>query len=145
MFNLLIRERPKIVKPLPQIFTKMKQKLEVLNLIQDVDSALSGIYKMENSYLRSRFSVMVITELGDILVNMNLRPESIGVDEDQLEVLLDYSYQLGQYCITKFRKATAANDVAEFYKVRDSLCSVGEIRFGQALDERVQTLKNTKS
>ena len=145
MFNLLIRERPKIVKPLPQIFTKMKQKLEVLNLIQDVDSALSGIYKMENSYLRSRFSVMVITELGDILVNMNLRPESIGVDEDQLEVLLDYSYQLGQYCITKFRKATAANDVAKFHVVKESLSSVGEIRFGQALDERVQTLKNTKS
>lgn len=123
----------------------MKQKLEVLRLIQDVDSALSGIYKMQDSYLCSRFSDMVITELGDILADEGLRPESIGVDEDQLAVLLDYSYQLGQYCITKFRNAKAANDVAEFHKVRESICSVGEISFGKALDQKVQTRKNAKS
>ena len=123
----------------------MKQKLDVLSLIQDVDSALSGIYKMENSYLRSRFSDLVITELGDILADMDLRPESIGVVEDQLEVILDYSYQLGQYCITKFRNAAAANDVAKFHIVSKSLCSVGEISFGKALDQKVQTRKNAES
>ncbi len=123
----------------------MKQKIEVLNLVQDKDSALSGIQKMQDSYLRSRFTDMVIAELGTSLADMGLRPESIGVDIDQLEVLLDYSYQLGQYCIAKFRNAKAAKDVAEFHKVRDSIRSVGEIRFGHALDEKVQTRKNAKS
>ncbi len=123
----------------------MKQKLEVLNLVQDVELALSGIYKMENCYLRNRFADVVITELGDMLLDMELRPESIGVDEDQLEVLLDYSYQLGQYCIAKFRNAKAANDVAEFYVVSESISSVGLISFGKALDQKVQTRKNIES